>query len=233
MAFQIPDHGGVNAPGYTYRPLPPTNTLNSPGTSYDNGYANTIATPSSPALSSLTGNRSYVPNSPDLTSSSSGRYPTSNEYDLSPPPTHHSRHNSRYPLMHSTSGGASDDGGRSAAGAAGAGAPGNAGGHDDEVVEIQARKIAPVNEKGERTLHRALDANQVTMITLGTTFGTGFLVGSGTALYQGQIVWTFSPAFGGPLGILISYLFVGFICYNTLTSLCEVRKGVYIRRWRC
>lgn len=156
MAFQIPDHGGSTTQGFTYRPLPPTNNLNSPGTSYDNGYANTIATPSSPARSSTTGGRSYLPTSPNL--SASGRLHT-NEYDLSPPPTQHSRHNSRYPLMHSSSGGGSDDGGAAAA-AAGAGA-GGAARPEDEVVEIQARKIAPVNEKGERTLHRALDANQV------------------------------------------------------------------------
>ncbi|PVF99049.1 putative DIP5-glutamate and aspartate permease [Serendipita vermifera] len=49
------------------------------------------------------------------------------------------------------------------------------------------------------------------MITLGATFGTGLLVGSGTALYE-----------GGPLGILIAFAFVGFICYCMMTSLCEM-----------
>lgn len=84
--------------------------------------------------------------------------------------------------------------------------------HEDvEVVRIQAQKVADDDLRSENTLHRALNANQVTMITLGGTFGTGLLVGSGTALYE-----------AGPVGILIAYVVVSALCYCMMTSLCEM-----------
>jgi amino acid transporter len=61
------------------------------------------------------------------------------------------------------------------------------------------------------TLHRGLKARQISMIALGGAIGTGLIIGSGTGLTQ-----------GGPLGILIGYSFVGFICYLVMTSLGEM-----------
>ncbi|CAG7845895.1 Uncharacterized amino-acid permease C777.04 [Serendipita indica DSM 11827] len=86
----------------------------------------------------------------------------------------------------------------------------------ESVVE-DAEKMdnAPLNEENEiDTLHRALKARQISMIALGGAVGTGLIIGSGTALRR-----------GGPLGILIGYSFVGFVCYCVMISLGEASRS--------
>ncbi|KAF9559138.1 dicarboxylic amino acid permease [Agrocybe pediades] len=61
------------------------------------------------------------------------------------------------------------------------------------------------------SLHRGLKARQISMIALGGAVGTGLIIGSGTALRR-----------GGPLGLLLGYSFVGFVCYLVMVSLGEM-----------
>ncbi|KAF8077993.1 dicarbixylic amino acid permease [Lyophyllum atratum] len=61
------------------------------------------------------------------------------------------------------------------------------------------------------TLHRGLKARQISMIALGGAVGTGLIIGSGTALRR-----------GGPLGLLLGYSFVGFICFLVMVALGEM-----------
>ncbi|KNZ74228.1 Dicarboxylic amino acid permease [Termitomyces sp. J132] len=49
------------------------------------------------------------------------------------------------------------------------------------------------------------------MIALGGAVGTGLIIGSGTALQR-----------GGPLGLLLGYSFVGFVCYLVMIALGEM-----------
>ncbi|KAF9464654.1 dicarbixylic amino acid permease [Collybia nuda] len=63
----------------------------------------------------------------------------------------------------------------------------------------------------EESLHRGLKARQISMIALGGAVGTGLIIGSGTALRR-----------GGPLGLLLGYSFVGFICYLVMVALGEM-----------
>ncbi|KAF8344211.1 dicarboxylic amino acid permease [Cantharellus anzutake] len=73
-------------------------------------------------------------------------------------------------------------------------------------------KVEMIEEELElHTLHRGLKARQISMIALGGAIGTGLIIGSGTALRR-----------GGPLGILIGYSYVGFICYMVMVSLGEM-----------
>ena len=65
--------------------------------------------------------------------------------------------------------------------------------------------------KAEDTLHRGLKARQISMIALGGAVGTGLIIGSGTALRR-----------GGPLGLLLGYSYVGFVCYLVMVSLGEM-----------
>ncbi|QRV86277.1 amino acid permease [Ceratobasidium sp. AG-Ba] len=76
----------------------------------------------------------------------------------------------------------------------------------------------PVDEDHELTLHRGLKARQISMIALGGAVGTGLIIGSGTALRR-----------GGPLGLLLGYSFVGFVCYMVMTSLGEMAAGYSTR----
>ena len=46
---------------------------------------------------------------------------------------------------------------------------------------------------------------------LGGAIGTGLIIGSGTALVR-----------GGPLGIFLGYIFVGFVCYLVMIALGEM-----------
>ncbi|KDR81565.1 hypothetical protein GALMADRAFT_239589 [Galerina marginata CBS 339.88] len=61
------------------------------------------------------------------------------------------------------------------------------------------------------SLHRGLKARQISMIALGGAIGTGLIIGSGTALKR-----------GGPLGILLGYSYVGFVCYLVMIALGEM-----------
>ncbi|KAF5365670.1 hypothetical protein D9758_003319 [Tetrapyrgos nigripes] len=63
----------------------------------------------------------------------------------------------------------------------------------------------------EESLHRGLKARQISMIALGGAVGTGLIIGSGTALQR-----------GGPLGLLLGYAFVGFVCYLVMVALGEM-----------
>lgn len=63
----------------------------------------------------------------------------------------------------------------------------------------------------EDSLHRGLRARQISMIALGGAVGTGLVIGTGTALRQ-----------GGPLGLLLGYSFVGFVCYLVMVALGEM-----------
>ncbi|GAB1517478.1 amino acid transporter [Rhizoctonia solani] len=76
----------------------------------------------------------------------------------------------------------------------------------------------PVDEDKELTLHRGLKARQISMIALGGAVGTGLIIGSGTALRR-----------GGPLGLLLGYSFVGFVCFMVMTSLGEMAAGYATR----
>ncbi|PVG02275.1 putative DIP5-glutamate and aspartate permease [Serendipita vermifera] len=85
-------------------------------------------------------------------------------------------------------------------------------GSDEKVqtVPTSQHHIEHVTQE-EETLHRGLKARQISMIALGGAVGTGLIIGSGTALRR-----------GGPLGILIGYSFVGFVCYCAMISLGEM-----------
>ncbi|KAJ7905440.1 dicarbixylic amino acid permease [Mycena olivaceomarginata] len=61
------------------------------------------------------------------------------------------------------------------------------------------------------SLHRGLKPRQISMIALGGAVGTGLIIGSGTALTR-----------GGPLGLLVGYGFVGFVCYLVMVGLGEM-----------
>ncbi|KAG9048725.1 hypothetical protein FS837_012161 [Tulasnella sp. UAMH 9824] len=69
----------------------------------------------------------------------------------------------------------------------------------------------PTLLEAEETLHRGLKARQISMIALGGAVGTGLIIGSGTALRR-----------GGPLGMLLGYSFVGFVCYLVMCALGEM-----------
>ncbi|KAJ7109326.1 dicarbixylic amino acid permease [Mycena epipterygia] len=63
----------------------------------------------------------------------------------------------------------------------------------------------------EDSLHRGLKARQISMIALGGAVGTGLIIGSGSALTR-----------GGPLGLLLGYGFVGFVCWLVMVGLGEM-----------
>ncbi|VDC06581.1 unnamed protein product [Peniophora sp. CBMAI 1063] len=83
----------------------------------------------------------------------------------------------------------------------------------DEKASYRAGDAQAVGENEEtgETLHRGLQARQISMIALGGAVGTGLIIGSGTALVR-----------GGPLGIFLGYSFVGLVCYLVLTGLGEM-----------
>lgn len=92
---------------------------------------------------------------------------------------------------------------------------------DDEkrvIKQVPAESVSEYDEPSEfqeppkgETLHRGLKARQISMIALGGAVGTGLIIGSGTALRR-----------GGPLGLLLGYSFVGFVCYLVMVSLGEM-----------
>ncbi|CAK1364308.1 Dicarboxylic amino acid permease [Cercospora beticola] len=61
------------------------------------------------------------------------------------------------------------------------------------------------------SLHRGLQARQVTMIAIGGAIGTGLIIGTGTAL-----------ANTGPASILISYSIIGLLVYVVMAALGEM-----------
>ncbi|KAK0706646.1 amino acid permease/ SLC12A domain-containing protein [Lasiosphaeria miniovina] len=93
----------------------------------------------------------------------------------------------------------------------GAGEGGGDGGLVDEKrSSITGSETPPPSTKpGE--LQRGLSGRHLNFIAIGGTIGTGFFLGSGTALYK-----------AGPLGCLLSYLFVGTIMYSVMVCLGEM-----------
>ncbi|VDC06580.1 unnamed protein product [Peniophora sp. CBMAI 1063] len=80
------------------------------------------------------------------------------------------------------------------------------------LAHVDCRSVrSEENEEIGETLHRGLQARQISMIALGGSLGTGLIISSGTALVR-----------GGPLGILLGYSFVGLVCYLVLTGLGEM-----------
>ncbi|KAH7910728.1 dicarboxylic amino acid permease [Hygrophoropsis aurantiaca] len=89
----------------------------------------------------------------------------------------------------------------------------------DTKPSINDEKSAKDSDSGQAvkqlSLHRGLNARQISMITLGGSLGTGLILGSGTALTR-----------GGPLGLFFGYSFMGMICYLVMISLGEM--GAYM-----
>lgn len=77
----------------------------------------------------------------------------------------------------------------------------------------------PITEIGElsdpaapsESLHRGLQARQVSMIAIGGAIGTGLIIGTGTALVN-----------TGPASIVISYSLVGMLVYVVMAALGEM-----------
>ena len=63
----------------------------------------------------------------------------------------------------------------------------------------------------ETKLHRGLKARHITMIAIGGAIGTGLIIGTGAALVK-----------AGPASILISYTFVGMLCFLVMAALGEM-----------
>lgn len=60
-------------------------------------------------------------------------------------------------------------------------------------------------------LHRELKNRHVAMISIGGVIGTGLFLGTGSALMN-----------GGPLGLLLGYMFIGSICYCVMITIGEM-----------
>lgn len=71
----------------------------------------------------------------------------------------------------------------------------------------------------EDTLHRGLNSRQISMIAIGGAVGTGLIIGSGTALAR-----------GGPLGMLLGYSIMGFVCYLVMCALGEMATWIPHRK---
>ncbi|KAF9532935.1 dicarboxylic amino acid permease [Crepidotus variabilis] len=90
---------------------------------------------------------------------------------------------------------------------------------DSSFVEEKADTFQELDDQNEEfnepppeeSLHRGLKARQISMIAMGGAVGTGLIIGSGTALRR-----------GGPLGLLLGYAYVGFVCYMVMVSLGEM-----------
>ncbi|GAA5918751.1 hypothetical protein JCM6882_007723 [Rhodosporidiobolus microsporus] len=60
-------------------------------------------------------------------------------------------------------------------------------------------------------LHRGLKARQISMIALGGAIGTGLVIGSGSGLAK-----------GGPVGLFLAYVIMGYACLGVMLSLGEM-----------
>lgn len=98
-------------------------------------------------------------------------------------------------------------------------------GYDAGVESLEGQAASP---KVHTTLHRKLKNRHVAMIryislyayrsnsneltrpsSIGSVIGTGLFLGSASSLMN-----------GGPVGLLLGYLFVGSICFATMVSAC-------------
>ncbi|GAA6037372.1 hypothetical protein JCM8097_008535 [Rhodosporidiobolus ruineniae] len=64
-------------------------------------------------------------------------------------------------------------------------------------------------------LHRGLGPRQISMIALGGAIGTGLVIGSGSGLAK-----------GGPVGLFIAYVIMGFCCFGVMLALGELATFV-------
>ncbi|GAA6009966.1 uncharacterized protein JCM10292_005484 [Rhodotorula paludigena] len=71
----------------------------------------------------------------------------------------------------------------------------------------------------DEDLHRGLKARHISMIAIGGSIGTGLVIGSGSALVR-----------GGPVGLFISYIIMGFCAFATMMSLGEQAAYLPLKR---
>jgi len=101
----------------------------------------------------------------------------------------------------------------------GAGPDQDASDKDEKFLAAQSRQISLENtltgvhaDDGSTTqLQRGLSGRHLNFIAIGGTIGTGFFLGSGTALAK-----------AGPVGCLVSYIFVGTILWSVMVTLGEM-----------
>ncbi|TFK40978.1 amino acid permease [Crucibulum laeve] len=77
----------------------------------------------------------------------------------------------------------------------------------ESVREVQSEKGPHEDEK----LVRQLKNRHIAMISIGGVIGTGLFLGTATALRN-----------GGPIGLLLGYMFMGTICYSVMICLGEM-----------
>ncbi|KAF2213828.1 hypothetical protein CERZMDRAFT_95859 [Cercospora zeae-maydis SCOH1-5] len=80
----------------------------------------------------------------------------------------------------------------------------------EPVAEAEAGGLSDPRD-ANHSLHRGLQARQVSMIAIGGAIGTGLIIGTGTAL-----------ANTGPASILISYSIIGLLVYVVMAALGEM-----------
>ncbi|KAF8431958.1 amino acid permease [Boletus edulis BED1] len=80
--------------------------------------------------------------------------------------------------------------------------------HDADAKSLEGQTAFP---EVHTTLHRKLKNRHVAMISIGGVIGTGLFLGTATSLMN-----------GGPIGILLGYIFIGTICFATMLSLGEM-----------
>ncbi|KAG9311192.1 amino acid permease [Chiua virens] len=78
-------------------------------------------------------------------------------------------------------------------------------------VNLQAVEGGEDSPQTHTTLHRKLQNRHVAMISIGGVIGTGLFLGTASSLMN-----------GGPIGLLLGYLFVGTICFAVMLSLGEM-----------
>lgn len=83
---------------------------------------------------------------------------------------------------------------------------------DQEKGHVHDPTRADLEDAGHsHSLHRGLQARQITMIALGGAVGTGLIIGTGTALTK-----------AGPGSIMVSYTIVGFLVFLVMAGLGEM-----------
>ncbi|KAG8221744.1 amino acid permease [Butyriboletus roseoflavus] len=80
--------------------------------------------------------------------------------------------------------------------------------YDADVRSLEGQAESP---QAHTALHRKLKNRHVAMISIGGVIGTGLFLGTASSLMN-----------GGPIGLLLGYIFVGTICFATMLSLGEM-----------
>ncbi|KAF2721162.1 amino acid permease, partial [Polychaeton citri CBS 116435] len=83
--------------------------------------------------------------------------------------------------------------------------------HGAQSPDDKEGHLVEAEEDANQSLHRGLQARQVSMIAIGGALGTGLIISTGSAL-----------ATGGPASILIAYAFVGLLVYIVMCGLGEM-----------